>query len=311
MASDAKQVASAQQTLASTRSRNAQSKANAQQSLTTARLNKQSTVAANAVKGKPASESDLAAAEANVATAEAALATAELALEQTTLLAPANGTIASIGASVGETVSGGGTTASSSSSSSSSSSTGAAATPLFTLVDLAQLEVVAGFSEIDAAKIRPGQTATVTVDALPNEKFAAHVLSVDTLSTVTSNVVTYNVTFVLDNPSAKVKPGMSADVDVIIAQADNVLNLTSSAVRTTGGRSTVTVRRNGEDVTVSVVTGLKGDSTTEIVSGLSATDQVVLPVTVGTGSTSQTGFPAGGPPGGGLGGGFGGGGFGR
>ena len=128
---------------------------------------------------------------------------------------------------------------------------------------------MAGFSEIDAAKIRPGQTATVTVDALPNEKFAAHVLSVDTLSTVTSNVVTYNVTFVLDNPSAKVKPGMSADVDVIIAQADNVLNLTSSAVRTTGGRSTVTVRRNGEDVTVSVVTGLKGDSTTEIVSGLS------------------------------------------
>ena len=174
---------------------------------------------------------------------------------------------------MGETVSGGGTTASSSSSSSSSSSTGAAATPLFTLVDLAQLEVVAGFSEIDAAKISPGQAATVTVDALPNEKFAAHVLSVDTLSTVTSNVVTYNVTFVLDNPSAKVKPGMSADVDVIIAQADNVLNLTSSAVRTTGGRSTVTVRRNGEDVTVSVVTGLKGDSTTEIVSGLSATDR--------------------------------------
>ena len=72
----------------------------------------------------------------------------------------------------------------------------------------------------------------------------------------------------------------------------------------------MTVRRNGEDVTVSVVTGLKGDSTTEIVSGLSTTDQVVLPVTVGTGSTSQTGFPAGGPPGGGLGGGFGGGGFG-
>ena len=259
-------------------------------------------------RGSPPPQSDLAAAEANVATAEAALATAELALEQTTLLAPANGTIASIGASVGETVSGGGTTAS---SSSSSSSTGAAATPLFTLVDLAQLEVVAGFSEIDAAKIRPGQAATVTVDALPNEKFAAHVLSVDTLSTVTSNVVTYNVTFVLDSPSAKVKPGMSADVDVIIAQADNVLNLTSSAVRTTGGRSTVTVRRDGEDVTVSVVTGLKGDSTTEIVSGLSTTDEIVLPVTVGSGSTSQTGFPAGGPPGGGLGGGFGGGGFGR
>jgi multidrug resistance efflux pump len=66
--------------------------------------------------------------------------------------------------------------------------------------------VVAGFSEIDAAKIKPGQVATVTVDALPNEKFAAHVLFVDTLSTVTSNVVTNNVTFVLDNPSSKVKP---------------------------------------------------------------------------------------------------------
>ena len=300
------QVETAQTNLESSVARNAQSEQNAATSVVSARLAKQSTIAGNAVKEQPVSAGDLANAQAAVTTAEANLATAQTALDQTTLEAPASGTIASIGAVVGETVSGGGTTAVSSSA--SSSSTGAeASTPLFTLVDLNGLEVVAGFSETDAAKIRPGQPATVSIAALADEKFAAHVVAIDTLSTVTSNVVTYNVTFVLDNASAKVKPGMSADVDVVTAQVDDAINVTSSAIRTTGSRSTVTVRRNGEDTAVAVVTGLKGDSSTEIVAGIRVGTEVVLPTTTlsaGAGAGAG-GFPAGGPPAG-FGGGFGG-----
>ena len=300
---DANQVETAQANLGSTEQQNAQSEQNAQTAVVNAQESKKSTVAGNAVKEQSASAADMANAEASVATAEANLATAQTSLDQATLTAPASGTIASIGATVGGTVSGGGTTA----ASSADSTTGAAAsTPLFTLVDLDGLEVEAGFSETDAAKIRIGQAATVGIDALPDEKFAAHVVSIDTLSTVVSNVVTYNVTFQLDNPTAKVKPGMSADVDVIVAQADNAISVSSSAVQTVGNRSTVTVRRKGEDVSVAVVTGIKGDSSTEIVTGLTAGAEVVLPTTTLTSSTGglPSGLPAGGPPGGlgGLGG---------
>ena len=81
------------------------------------------------------------------------------------------------------------------------------------------------------AKIKDGQPATVTVDALPGTKLAAHVVAIDTTSTVVSNVVTYNVTFAFDNPTpAGVKPGMTAEVDVIVAETDNVVHVPTSAV---------------------------------------------------------------------------------
>ena len=77
-------------------------------------------------------------------------------------------------------------------------------------------------------------------------------------------------------------------------------------MQTVGNRSTVTVRRKGEDVSVAVVTGIKGDSSTEIVTGLTAGTEVVLPTTTLTSGTGglPSGLPAGGPPGGlgGLGG---------
>ena len=52
-------------------------------------------------------------------------------------------------------------------------------------------------------------------------------IAIDTTATVVSNVVTYNVTFALDNPTpAAVKPGMTAEVDVIVAERDNVVHVT-------------------------------------------------------------------------------------
>ena len=137
--------------------------------------------------------------------------------------------------------SGGGTTvvSSSSSSSSSASGSGSSTTGFVVLTNVSGLQVTAGFSETDVAKIQDGQPATVTVDALPGTKLAAHVVAIDTTSTVVSNVVTYNVTFAFDNPTpAAVKPGMTAEVDVIVAEADNVVHVTSrrspAPVRTAG-----------------------------------------------------------------------------
>jgi len=177
------------------------------------------------------------------------------------------------------------------------------------------MQVVASFAETDAIKIQPGQAATVTVDALPNEELAAHVLSIAAAATSSSSVVTYGVTFALDRSEPKLKPGMTANVDVVVGEVDNVLHVPTAAVRGSGSNATVTVLQNGKQTSVPVVAGLQGDSSTAILSGLKANQTVVLPSvsisTASTGGATTSGTSTTGVPGGGPGGGFGGfGGFG-
>jgi multidrug efflux pump subunit AcrA (membrane-fusion protein) len=151
-----------------------------------------------------------------------------------------------------------------------------------------------------------GQPATNTVSALPSQQLAAHLVSLDVLQTVVSNVVTYNATLALDNTVAGLKPGMTANVSVIVAEADNVLHVPSSAVTTRGGASTVTVVNGKSQQVVSVVTGMRGDNGTVIQSGLTQGQQVLVPsarVSSGAGTATGTGTGAGRGVGGGLGGG--------
>jgi membrane fusion protein, macrolide-specific efflux system len=91
-----------------------------------------------------------------------------------------------------------------------------------------------------------------------------------------------------DSVPSGVKPGMTANVAVIAASRDNVVSVPSAAISTTGGESTVTVRSaDGKDETRTVVTGLKGDGTTEISSGLQAGEQVVMSVGVVSSNSSR------------------------
>jgi macrolide-specific efflux system membrane fusion protein len=100
---------------------------------------------------------------------------------------------------------------------------------------------------------------------------------------------------------------MTANVSVIVSEADNAVHVPTAAVTGRGANATVTVLRNKKQVTVPVVAGLKGDSSTQIVSGLKAGATVVLPTLTLAAPTG--GAPTGGVPGGGGGGGrFGGGG---
>jgi len=150
----------------------------------------------------------------------------------------------------------------------------------------------------------------VSIDSLTGQRLTGTVSEIDTVSTVVSNVVTYNSIISFDSVPAAVKPGMTANVSVVTASQDNVLSVPSAAISTTGGQSTVTVRVNGKDEVRTVETGLKGDGTTEISSGLNEGDQVVMSVGVvssnastrNTSTQNRTGTLGGG--------GFGGGGFG-
>jgi multidrug efflux pump subunit AcrA (membrane-fusion protein) len=257
--------------------------------------------------------------EAAVKQDQAAVAADLQAVNQTTLRAPIAGTVTAVNGSVGSTVTGTGSTVShgggsSSSSSSTGGSAGGAATSstgassssssFVTLDSLDKLEIVSGFAEADATKIAVGQPATITFPALPNTNVAGKVTAVSSTSTVVSNVVTYGVTIVLVNPPSDVKQGMTANVSVVDQTRANVLQLPSSAITAVGPTSTVQLLQNGKPTVTRVVTGLVGNSATEIVSGLSKGDVVVEPtVTIAAAATT-------GAAGAGLGGGLGGAGLG-
>lgn len=199
----------------------------------------------------------------------------------------------------------GGSSSAGSSSSGSSSSGSSSSSAFVTIEDLGSLQVVAGFAEADIAKMAPGETATATLPALPDTDVTGTVTAVSPTSTVVSNVVTYDVTIALQNPPSSVKVGMTADVSVVVQTATDTVELPSAAITTTGPISTVTVLSNGKKTVTRVTTGLVGDSTTQILSGVTVGQVVVEPVaSVSAASTTGTGIT------GGLGSGLGGGGFG-
>ncbi len=256
--------------------------------------------------------------EANIASARAAVKSDKLtvqsdeqAVQNTKLYAPEDGTIVSLSGQVGEVVAASGTTKSSSSSSASSSSgsgassaVGAAvtgrssaassgsgssgsgssssSTPFAVLSDLSSMQLVVALSESEIGHVKVGQIATVTVEALEGRKLAAHVSEVAILSTSSSGVVSYDVTFTLDQMEAGLKPGMSATAEVVVKQAEGV-NVPTSAI--SGG--SVTVARNGKDVRQRVVAGLAGNNSTIVLSGLKAGETVVLPAASSTSSATS------------------------
>jgi multidrug efflux pump subunit AcrA (membrane-fusion protein) len=319
ISSDQTAVDTAVANVAATKLKNTQSLHSAESQLAQAKTQQQTNAAGNAVKTAPPKPGDLASAKASVLQAQIALAQARKALRETTLRAPISGAVATVNGSVGDTVSGGSSNASSSSANSSSSSASSStasnsssSSSLVTITGQNKLQVVAGFSEGDAASIKVGEPATATISALPGVALGAKVIAIDSTATTVSNVVTYNVTFALTGTNAKLKPGMTADVDVITAERDNALHVPTTAVTGSGANARVTVLRNGQQVATPVVAGLKGDDATEITSGLRAGDTVVLPtLTLASSSSSSSAAGTGGA--GRLraaAGGFGGGGFG-
>ena len=313
LAQDHTSIASGKTSRTATQLKDTQSLQSAKQQVASAELGLKSAIASIAMKQAPPTPSALAGAQASVLQAQISLANAQKAYAQTTLRAPVAGVVAAVNGTVGTQATGGGSSSSSSSAASSSSGTGSSSSSAFvTLTGLQGMQVLAPFAETDVVNIQPGEAATVTVDALPNVQLAAHLLSVSSVASSSSSVVTYSAIFALDRSEPNLKPGMTANVDVVTGEADNVLHVPTAAVRGSGANATVTVLQNGKQTTVPVVAGLAGDSSTAILSGLKVNQTVVLPSvsisassTSGTsGTTTTSGFTRGG---GGL---FGGGGFG-
>ena len=246
----------------------------------------------------------LASSQSQVASAQAQVQAAQVALNQTTLTAPTSGVVISINGVPGETA-GGGTAQSPGSLAPQPSSGGSAGSSAFMVIDdNSSFVAVMPFAETDAARLAANQTVAFTFDAIPGLTISGHVLAISPTATVVSNVVDYYVSFVLNRTDPRLREGMTANASVTAAQADNTVRVPNAAVHSQGGTTMVTVLANGQQVPTEVVTGVVGDTYTEIKAGLNEGDRVVLPaLRTATGGTTNGGALVRG------GGGFGGGGI--
>jgi HlyD family secretion protein len=245
----------------------------------------------------------LASSQAQVAQAQAQLQAAQLAVNQTTLTAPTSGVVTSINGVTGETAGSGTAQAPGSTAPQPSSATGGGASSGFMVIDdNSSLVAVMPFAETDASRLALNQATSLTFDAIPNLTISGHVLAISPSATVVSNVVDYYVSFVLNRTDPRLREGMTANASVTVAQVDNAVRVPNAAVRTTGGTTMVTVLTKGVQVPTEVITGVVGDTYTEIKAGLNEGDTVVLPaLRTTTGTGNSTNLLRGG--GGGLGGG--------
>jgi HlyD family secretion protein len=153
--------------------------------------------------------------KAQVAQTKAALSLAETNLRYTTIRSPVNGTVISRNVDVGQTV-----------------AASLQAPTLFTIAkDLTQMQVDTNVSEADVGRIAVGQDASFTVDAYPERTFGGRVSEIRNAPTIVQNVVTYDVVIVVDNRELKLKPGMTANVSVMIAHKEKVLKIPNAALR--------------------------------------------------------------------------------
>jgi HlyD family secretion protein len=230
----------------------------------------------------------LASSQAQVASAQAQVQAAQLAVNQTALTAPTSGVVTSINGVPGETA-GSGTAQSPGSLAPAPSTTGSGGSSGFMVIDdNSSFVAVMPFAETDAARLAANQTSAFTFDAIPNLTISGHVLTVSPSATVVSNVVNYYVSFVLNRTDPRLRVGMTANASVTVARADNTVRVPNAAVRTTAGTVMVTVLSKGQQIPTEVITGIVGDSFTEITAGLNEGDTVVLPaIRTTTGTTTN------------------------
>jgi HlyD family secretion protein len=226
-------------------------------------------------------------AEANVKIKQGALDKAKADLEHCTITSPIDGVVISRSVDVGQTV-----------------AASLQAPVIFQIAnDLTKMQIDANVAEADVGVLGVGQDVDFTVDAFPMRTFHGKVVQVRNAPITVQNVVTYDTVIGVSNPDLKLKPGMTANVSIIVAHKDNVLQIKNAALRyrpaeatpaELGSRSpmpagargagrrerrtsrrTVYVLSGGQPKPVQIKTGISDGVVTEVVEGLKEGDRVV------------------------------------
>ncbi len=158
-------------------------------------------------------------------------------------------------------------------------------------------------NEVDVAKVKIGQKATLTFDVIQDLSVAGDVIDIDTLGTTSQGVVSYGVKIAFSAGDERIKPGMTVSASIITEAKTDVLAVPNSAVKSAGGMSYVEVidgvteadTRNQDGIPapqgtrrMTVETGLASDTETEIVSGLEE-GQLIVSRTISATAPSAAG----------------------
>jgi HlyD family secretion protein len=153
--------------------------------------------------------------EATMQIKQAALDSAKVDLSRCTIFSPVEGVVISRDVDVGQTV-----------------AASMSAPVLFQIAnDLTKMQIDANVAEADVGNVEDGQDVEFTVDAFPYRTFHGTVAQVRNAPTTVQNVVTYDAVISVTNADYKLKPGMTANVSVIIARREDVLKIPNSALR--------------------------------------------------------------------------------
>ncbi|MGH8900551.1 MAG: biotin/lipoyl-binding protein [Egibacteraceae bacterium] len=234
---------------------------------------------------------DIAEQQGGVTSAQAQVNSAQQDLADTALLSPFDATVVAVNAMVGERVTVSGVTTPQSPGSKapqpqtattvSPGTAGAStelASPVMVLAPLLPFQVIVPYAEADATQVQPGQKADVTFDALPGLTLPGTVVAVAPGPTIINNVTNYFVTVGLGQLDPRLLTGLTANTEVVAAEVENVLVVPNAAIQRTGEQTFVTVLLDdGTQQRVPVQTGMVGDTTTQVISGLKPGDRVVLP----------------------------------
>jgi RND family efflux transporter MFP subunit len=245
-------------------------------------LNSQSTIKSDKAAISNA-DLDVTSQQLSLAKAENTLADAKAALANYYIYAPFNGVIGAVSVQKGDTI-----------------SSGTSAITFITQQQYTQISL----SEVDITKIKMGDKAIMTFDAIDGLSITGKVTEIDTIGTVSQGVVNYNIKITFDTQDDRIKPGMSVTANVITNTRQNVLTVPNSAVKSRNGGYYVLAFDNNFDLTIptanqgfvsvtaptqkTVEIGSADDTNTEITSGLSEGDQVVVRTISGTASTAST-----------------------
>ncbi|PYK19943.1 MAG: efflux RND transporter periplasmic adaptor subunit [Verrucomicrobia bacterium] len=270
--------------------------ANAQATLELARVNAKRTQELFAKKTSSQADVDQAMAtlhqsEATVKIKQGALDKARADLEHCTITSPIDGVVISRSVDVGQTV-----------------AASLQAPVIFAIAnDLTKMQIDANVAEADVGVVTIDQNVDFTVDAFPMQTFRGKVVQVRNAPITVQNVVTYDTVIGVSNPDLKLKPGMTANVSIVIAHKDEVLQIKNAALRyrppdatpvetrrtgtsrmgrPAGGRSggvhegaerTVYVLPSGASrpQPAQIKTGISDGIVTEVVEGLKESDRVV------------------------------------
>jgi HlyD family secretion protein len=213
-----------------------------------------------------------------IAQAQSALTNTSFTYQATqdiTVTAPAAGQVANFAFAVNDKVT-------------ASSASAPVPVPILVIGDFSKVIVKIPLNEVDVNNIKPGQSASLTFDAMRDKPYNGHVDNVNLVGTNTAGVITYTAYIIIDNPDENIKPAMTVTVAIETAKHPNVLTVPNSAIKPYKGSKAVIVEGADKEAQVKdktgkllpyhyvpVTVGLKGVSDTEVLSGVSEGTKVV------------------------------------